>query len=288
MRAAAPGIVLVTGASSGIGRATAALLAARGLRVLATVRREEDGRALEAEIPGVTAVRLDVTDPASVARARDEVEAACGPVGLAGLVNNAGAGLASPVELLDPDELRAHYEVNVIGQVAVTRALLPAVRRARGRVVFIGSVGGHLVLPFAGPLVSSKHALTALATALRLELRPWGIGVSLVEPTAIATSAVDKLEDETERRVAGFDARARELYGERFPAAIRTAVAHERKGASPDVVAGAVLRALTDARPRARYPVGPGARPAELVWRLLPDRVLDAALGRVFGLPRGR
>lgn len=121
--------VLVTGASSGIGRATVGLLAERGFRVLATVRREEDGRAVEALDPQVAAVRLNVTDGASIGRARVEVEERVGAAGLAGLVNNAGVGLASPLELLDSDELRAHLEVNVVGQHAVTRALLPALRR---------------------------------------------------------------------------------------------------------------------------------------------------------------
>lgn len=279
--------VVVTGASSGIGHETARLLAERGYRVFATVRRDSDARELEALHPGITAVELDVTDEASIVAARDRVEAACGDDGLAALVNNAGDGLAYPLELLGAEPLRRHYEVNVIGPMAVTRAFLPALRRSRGRVVFLGSIGGHIALPFAGPLVSSKHALTALATALRLELRPWGIAVAIVEPTTINTSAVGKLETETDRHVAAFDDRERELYGERFPAAIRTAVAQERRGAEPVVVARAVLRALTDRRVRTRYPVGPGARIAQLVWRLAPDRLLDAVLGRVFGLPRG-
>lgn len=209
------------------------------------------------------------------------------PRGLAGLVNNAGDGLAYPLELLGSAELRRHYEVNVIGPMAVTRAFLPALRRSGGRVVFLGSIGGHVVLPFAGPLVSSKHALTALATALRLELRPWGLPVVLVEPTTVASAAVGKLEAETARRVADFDDRDRALYGERFPAAIRTAVAHERRGVEPAAVARVVVRAMTDLRPRSRYPAGAGARAAEVVWRLAPDRLLDAVVGRIFGLPAG-
>jgi NAD(P)-dependent dehydrogenase (short-subunit alcohol dehydrogenase family) len=282
------GVVVVTGASSGIGRDSARLLADAGFGVLGTVRRERDAAELESLHPGIRAVRLDVTDPASIDRARVEIDRVCGATGLAGLVNNAGSGLAMPLELLDSEPLRRHYEVNVIGPLAVTRALLPALRRAGGRIVFIGSIGGHVVLPFAGPLVSSKHALTALATALRLELRPWGLPVSLVEPTAIASAAVGKLEAEAARNVEAFDVRGRELYGERFPAAIRTAVAHERRGAAPVVVARVVLRAMTDRHPRTRYPAGSGARTAELLWRLAPDRLLDAAMGRVFGLPRGR
>ncbi|WP_026912657.1 SDR family NAD(P)-dependent oxidoreductase [Patulibacter minatonensis] len=281
------GVVVVTGASSGIGRDSARLLAEAGYRVLGTVRRDPDARELEAQHPGITAVRLDVTDADSIEQARATIDAACGPAGLAGLVNNAGDGLAMPLEFLEAEPLRRHYEVNVVGPLAVTRALLPALRRARGRIVFIGSIGGHVVLPFAGPLVSSKHALTALATALRLELRPWGLPVAIVEPTTIASAAVGKLEEQTARSVDAFDDHGRELYGERFPAAIRTAVAHERRGAEPVVVARVVLRAMTDRRPRTRYPAGPGARGAEVLWRLAPDRLLDALMGRVFGLRRG-
>jgi NAD(P)-dependent dehydrogenase (short-subunit alcohol dehydrogenase family) len=282
------GTVVVTGASSGIGQDSARLLAEAGFRVLGTVRRDADARVLEALHPAIAAVRLDLTDADAIDAARERIDEACGAAGLAGLVNNAGDGLAMPLELLDSEPLRRHYEVNVIGPMAVTRALLPALRRGAGRIVFLGSIGGHVVLPFAGPLVSSKHALTALATALRLELRPWGLPVSIVEPTTIASAAVGKLESDTARHVEAFDARGRALYGERFPAAIRTAVAQERKGADPVVVARVVVRAMTDVRPRPRYPAGPGARVAEIVWRIAPDRALDAVMGRVFGLPLGR
>jgi NAD(P)-dependent dehydrogenase (short-subunit alcohol dehydrogenase family) len=169
--------VLVTGASSGIGEATALRLARAGWDVLAGVRREEDAERLRGL--GVEPVLLDVTDPAAVAALDLER--------LDGLVNNAGIALALPLELLPLDELRRVLEVNVVGQLAVTQAVLPAVRAARGRVVNVGSIAGRSSLPFLGAYAASKFALEAVTDALRVELRPWGIRVAIVEPGSIAT-----------------------------------------------------------------------------------------------------
>ena len=161
---------LVTGASSGIGQACAVRLASSGWRVLAGVRRTGEAPA------GTEEVLLDVTDPEQIGAAAERVEE------LSGLVNNAGIAVAAPLEFLPPDDLRRQLEVNVIGQVAVTQAFLPALRRARGRIVIVGSIAGRSALPFLGAYAASKHALEAVADSLRVELRPFGIAVSIVQP----------------------------------------------------------------------------------------------------------
>ena len=173
--------VLVTGASRGIGEATVLRLARAGWCVFAGVRRDEDGAALRSAGGAIVPVRLDVTDEAQIAAAAATIaEHARGE--LHGVVNNAGIAVAAPLEYLPVQELRRQLEVNVLGQVAVTQALLPMLRRAQGRIVFVSSVSGRSALPFTGPYAASKHALEALADAWRVELLPWGLHVALIEP----------------------------------------------------------------------------------------------------------
>jgi NAD(P)-dependent dehydrogenase (short-subunit alcohol dehydrogenase family) len=276
----------VTGASSGIGRACTLSLASAGFRVFAGVRKEEDAQALEDAATGrLTPLFLDVTDPDSVASAAETVEEAVGEVGLAGLVNNAGVGVAWPLELVPIDELRHQFEVNVFGQLSVTQAFLPLIRAGRGRIVNIGSVGGWITMPFGGPLCASKHALKSFNDALRMELYPWGIHVSLIEPGAISTRAVDKLEAGVEATIEEFSTPGRSRYADAFRTMAKRAIAHERSGSPPAVVAEAVLHALTTKRPKARYPVGAGSRLQSTLTRVLPDRLLDQMLVRTLGLP---
>jgi NAD(P)-dependent dehydrogenase (short-subunit alcohol dehydrogenase family) len=280
------GPVLVTGASSGIGRACALELASSGFRVFAGVRKEEDAQALEDAARGhLTPLFIDVTDPSSVASAAETVEEAVGEAGLVGLVNNAGVGVAWPLELVPLNELRHQFEVNVFGQLSVTQAFLPLIRVARGRIVNIGSVGGWITMPFGGPLCASKHALKSVNDALRMELYPWGIRVSLIEPGAISTRAVDKLEAGVDETIEEFPAPGRARYADAFRAMTVRAVAHERSGSPPEVVAEAVLHAMTAKKPKARYPVGAGSRLQSTLARVLPDRLLDQMLFRALGLP---
>lgn len=279
--------VVVTGASSGIGRACALRLARTGFHVFAGVRKDEDAEALEYASPeaGLTPLPLDLTDSALIASAVETVTEAVGEVGLAGLVNNAGVGVASPLELVPINELRHQFEVNVFGQLAVTQAFLPLVRVAMGRIVNIGSVGGWITLPFAGPLCASKHTLKSFNDALRMELYPWGIHVSLIEPGAISTRAVDKLEASVEGTIEEFTALGCTRYADAFRAMTRRAIAHERSGSPPDVVAEAVFRAITAKKPKTSYPVGAGSRLQSTLARVLPDRLLDQMLFRALGLP---
>jgi NAD(P)-dependent dehydrogenase (short-subunit alcohol dehydrogenase family) len=270
--------VVVTGASSGIGRATALRLAAAGYHVYGGVRRLPDAPSAA----WVTPLLLDVTDEAQIAAAAKTVADDVGAAGLAGLVDNAGIGVTGPLELTPPAEIRRQLEVNVVGQVAVTQAFLPLLRAARGRIVLIGSIGDRITIPFGGPMTASKHALASIAEALRLELSPWGVRVVLLEPASISTEAVGKLERDARDAVAGFAADPG--YRTTYLEMVRRMAAMERGGSAPGVVADAVAAALAARRPRARYLVGKDARRLAVLARM-PAPVLDAVRRRMFGLP---
>jgi len=263
-------IALVTGASSGIGEATARRLARAGWEVHAGVRREEDAERLRGL--GLRPVILDVTDPGAVAALDLER--------LDGLVNNAGIAFALPVELLPLDELRRVLEVNVVGQVAVTQAVLPALRAARGRIVNVGSIAGRSSLPFLGAYAASKFALEAVTDALRVELRPFGIEVAIVEPASIATPIWTKGGENVQRLLEGLPPDVLTLYGERMTAFRSAAAAAAQRAEPADDVAKVVEHALTAERPKTRYLVGRDARRRSLVERL-PDRLRDRLYERV-------
>jgi NAD(P)-dependent dehydrogenase (short-subunit alcohol dehydrogenase family) len=259
---------LVTGASSGIGQACAVQLVSAGWRVLAGVRRAGDGP------EGTEEVLLDVTDAEQIRAAAGLVEE------LDGLVNNAGIAIAAPVEFVPPEELRHQLEVNLVGQVAVTQAFLPALRRARGRIVFMGSIAGKSALPFLSPYAASKHALEAVADSLRLELRPFGIHVSIVEPGTIQTAIWARSAQRADELIAGSDGQLGELYGERIAAFREIALKRGAAGAPAEKVAKVVLEALTAERPHTRYLIGRDAR-LRAGFERLPDRLRDRIYERV-------
>jgi NAD(P)-dependent dehydrogenase (short-subunit alcohol dehydrogenase family) len=265
--------VVVTGASSGIGLACSRRLAASGWKVLGGVRSDADAEALRAS--GVQPLLLDVTDA-------EQIAAAAAAVGteLHALVDNAGIAIAAPLELVPLDELRRQLEVNVVGQVAVTQAFLPALRRAGGRVVLMGSIGGRSALPFLGPYAASKHALEAIADSLRLELAPFGITVSIVEPASIRTPIWEKGATRAEEIGRELEPEMAGLYAGRV-ARFREVALRRGPGGDPDDVAKAVEHALTASRPKARYVVGRDAHLRAWIERLptrLRDRVLSKAL----------
>jgi NAD(P)-dependent dehydrogenase (short-subunit alcohol dehydrogenase family) len=222
---------------------------------------------------GAEPVELDVTDAAQIADAAEVVGSE-----LHGLVDNAGIAIAAPLELVPLDELRRQLEVNVVGQVAVLQALLPALRRARGRVVLMGSIGGRSALPFLGPYAASKHALEALADSLRVELRPFGIAVSIVEPGSIATPIWRKGAERAQELSAGFEPERAALYAPAV-ARFREVALSRGLGVEPEVVANAVEHALTASRPKARYLVGRDAHLRAWIERL-PTRLRDRVLAR--------
>ncbi|MGE5281268.1 MAG: SDR family NAD(P)-dependent oxidoreductase [Chloroflexota bacterium] len=276
---------LVTGSSTGIGRATALRLDREGWRVFAGVRREEDAESLRTEASErLVPVTLDVTDSGQIAAAAEAVEETVGGSGLDGLVNNAGVAILGPLETIPLDDFRRQLEVNLTAQVAVSQALLPAIRRARGRVVFVSSIGGRMALPFGGPYHAAKFGLEAATDCLRQELRPWGIHVSAIEPGSIDTPIWERGERFADEISSRAPATQEELYGatiERFRAAVRRTA---ERGISPEKVAAAIARALTARRPRTRYVVGADARGQALAARFLPDRALDAAVRRIMRL----
>jgi NAD(P)-dependent dehydrogenase (short-subunit alcohol dehydrogenase family) len=278
--------VLVTGASSGIGRATALRLAAHGRHVYAGVRKPADGDAVAAEAAGeLTPLTLDVTDAAQITAAVHTIAEHVGKAGLAGLVNNAGIGVFGPLELMDIEEFRRQLDVNVTGQLAVTQAFLPLLRRSRGRVVMIGSIGARFTPPFIGPLAASKSTLATMSTALRQELAPFGIRVALVEPGSIRSEAVGKLDADARQIMSKASPEGRALYQDAFFHLVSFFSALHHRGSAPDTVARTVERALTAARPRACYLAGKNARRMALVAALLPPAAQDVLRRRLAHQP---
>ena len=265
---------LVTGASSGIGEATALRLHADGHEVFAAVEPGSDTGGLATASERLRLVALDVTQPASIAAAVDEVTAGLTGRGLDGLVNNAGVGFPGPLEVLALEDLRRQLEVNVIGQVAVTQALLPLVRQAAGRIVFVGSVGGILASQFAGAYHASKFAIEAIGDVWRQELEPEGIEVILIEPSAISTPIWSKaIAQLDELQASGPPRLAR--YRERLTAFRESLHGADEHGKAPEDVAEVIEQALTAPKPNARYVVGAAGRFAAALRPLIPDRVAD-------------
>ena len=265
--------VLITGASTGIGAACALALDQRGYRVFAGVRRAVDGEALQEHASAqFTPLLLDVTDATSIAEAARLLRDQAGGGALAGLVNNAGIAVAGPLEFVSPERLRQQFEVNVVGVLAITQALLPLLRRGPGRIVNVSSVSGRLASPFVGPYCASKFALEALSDSLRVELSPWRIPVSVVEPGVINTPIWQKSLAANASVLDEMPAESRALYG-REVAAMQQ-FARSAKGLAPEAVARVVVRALKAARPKTRYVVGIDAQVGVLLSRL-PDRLRD-------------
>jgi NAD(P)-dependent dehydrogenase (short-subunit alcohol dehydrogenase family) len=272
----ASGTVVITGASTGIGRATALRLASAGFAVLAGVRREQDGAALRADDRRIEPVLVDVTDAGQIAA----LAARVGDSPLAGLVNNAGIAVAGPLEGVPIDLVRRQYEVNVFGLLAVTQALLDPIRFGHGRIVNIGSIGGRIDTPFVGPYSSSKAAVRSLSAALRRELRPWEIEVALVEPGALDTPIWRKGEAGAQETIGALPERVRTLYARPLEALVEATRKIAAGAGSPDEAAQAVEHAITADRPRPIYTVGRRARVQGTLHDVLPARAFDALVAR--------
>jgi len=263
--------VLITGASTGIGAACALRLAAAGMHVYAGVREDADGAALRAQNAAlITPLHLDVTDAESIAAAVATLEAQLGDAGLNGLVNNAGIAIGGPLEVLPMHEIRRQFDVNVFGALAVTQAFLPQLRRARGRIVNMGSIAGRIALPFLGPYCMSKSALRAMTHALRLEVDAWGIDVALVEPGAIATPIWKKSNAAADVMQATLQNDTLAHYSRHLEGIRRVIAKAEEQAISADAVARAVEHALTAAHPKTEYLVGNDARMRAAINAVLP------------------
>jgi len=268
--------VLVTGASTGIGRACALRLDAAGWRVFAGVRREEDAQALrEAASDRLSPLFLDVTDPEQIAAAGALIGAETG--GLDGLVNNAGVAIPSPLETMPIDDFRRQIEVNLNAQVAVTQAMLPAIRRAGGRIVFISSIGGRMALPLTGAYHAAKFGVEAVGDVFRQELAPWGLRVSIVEPGSIDTPIWERGE-----RTAD-EIGPRSLYGKAIENYRKVIKDTAERGIPPEKVAKVVEHALSAKRPRSRYLVGIDAKVQARIKPLVPTPILDRIVAKMMG-----
>lgn len=278
--------VVITGTSTGIGAASALLLAEKGFWVFAGVRNAADGDALAARSSGeLTPIPIDITDEPSISAAVDVVEGAVGQRGLFGLVNNAGIVKPAPLELQPMADFRRQLEVNLIGQVAVTQAFLPLIRRGNGRIVNVGSIGGRVVLPLHGAYSASKFGMEAVSDALRLELRQWRIPVSHIDPGATETAifgktlaAIDEIEQTLrEEGHAEYDGQI---------TSIRRLVEKTAAGAAPvGDLSETVAKALTAKKPKSRYLAGHGADAAVALARTATDGMKDRAVLHEAHLP---
>ena len=281
-----PRPIVVTGVSTGIGRAIAQSLVAAGHPVFGSVRTAEDAAAFEVQLgPAAKALVFDVRDEAAIRAAAESLEPTVGTTGIAGLVNNAGIAIAGPLEDLPLGRLREQIEINLIGTLAVTQAFLPLLKTgAPGRIVNISSVSGLVAFPFMGPYAASKFALEALSDSLRLELGVHGIRVIVVEPGGIATPIWTKAEEEAAAGIGAYD-------GSPYQAGLAQirgfAGAVAREGLAPDSVARVVLAALKARRPRVRYAVSRSPMQDRLM-RMMPTRLLDRIVTRRLGLNRRR
>ena len=274
--------VLVTGAARGIGQATVLRLAAAGWDVIAGVRRLDSGESLVQSHPDrIKLVLLDVTDEAQVATLDGAL-----PSTLDAVVNNAGIVVSGPVEGVPLPDLRRQLEVNVVGQAAVTQAVLPRLRASRGRLVFVSSLSGRVSTPLLGPYSASKFALEAMADALRMELSPWGVHVVLIEPTQTDTDLWRRAEGDLEESVAVLAPAHRELYAKHIAGYRKTIPRSQRMAVPADRVAAEIEKALTARRPRTRYVVGKGARAQAIMAHLTPTSLLDRSLAMGTGMPR--
>jgi NAD(P)-dependent dehydrogenase (short-subunit alcohol dehydrogenase family) len=275
--------VLITGCSSGIGRATAERLARRGWTVYATARDVEAITPLGES--GCRLLPLDVTDEGSMRRAVEEVERAEGAVGV--LINNAGYSQSGAVEGVPMEKVRRQFETNVFGLVRMCQLVLPGMRgQGFGRIVNLSSMGGKLTFPGGGLYHATKHAVEALSDALRFEVRGFGVEVVLIEPglihTGFAQTAVGSMGEEGSGPYAGFDAGVARVTRETYERGLLA-----RLGGGPEAVAETIECAISSARPRARYTVTPSARLLISARRLLPDRAWDGLLRLFYPRPGG-
>ncbi|MGC1799683.1 MAG: SDR family NAD(P)-dependent oxidoreductase [Solirubrobacterales bacterium] len=282
----ASGAVVVTGASTGIGRATALLLDMKGYTVFAGVRKEHDAKSLAAEgSDRLTPITIHVTEERSIADAKRTVEQAVGKEGLVGLVNNAGVGGGGPIEFMPLDSFRETLEVNLVGQIAVTQAFMQLIRQAKGTVVFIASIGGRIASPFLSPYNASKFGIEALGESLRGEVKPWGIDVTVVEPGSIDTQIWAKGADTAAEQIEGLSPDARRLYGKQLARFGEVLTETADRGIHPDKVAKVIHKAISSDNPRHRYLVGTDAKVAARLRGTLPERAFSKLAHRQMKMP---
>ncbi len=283
-------ITLVTGTSSGIGRAAALELVRIGFQVYAGVRRESDADALrEAALGKIDPVILDVTIPEQVDAVVQELTQRHKQTGIDALVNVAGIADFCPIEPFSIDRLKEIFDVNFFSTVSLTQKLIPLLRTSQGRIVTVGSVGSHTTIPYGFSICSSKHALESMTSGLRMELAPWGIDAIAVDPSSIATPAADKMVEQARNTInTTFSETDKAHYEERVIQMAESMHGQEMAGIPPEDVAKIIAKALTTRRPKARYLVGPHARMIVLMSGLLPDRLFDKLKLKMVGIKMNR
>jgi NAD(P)-dependent dehydrogenase (short-subunit alcohol dehydrogenase family) len=248
------------------------------------VRREADAESLRAAgSKRLIPVTLDVGDAEAIASAVALLSGELGDAGLDGLVNNAGISLPSPLETMPIEDFRRQVEINLTGQVAVTQALLPSIRLAQGRIVFLSSIGGRIAFPFTGAYHAAKFGVEAVGDVFRRELRRAGISVSIVEPGSIATDIWDRGERASDD-IGGRSPQREALYGDAIDKYRKTVRGVAKRGIPPEKVAEAIEHALSARRPRTRYLVGRDAKFQARAKYLIPTRIFDRILARATGL----
>ena len=273
--------IVITGASTGIGKACALHLDKLGYQVFAGVRTETDALSLQdASSDRLTTFYIDIAKSESILSATNMLKSTLKSVGLDGLINNAGIVVAGPLEFVPIDSLRSQLEINVIGHIAVTQALLPLLRQAQGRIINMSSVSGRVATPFLGPYAASKFALEALSDSMRLELMPWDINVSVIERGPISTPIWTKSIEATKLMIDKLPKKAKVLYGPAFQAALLWENNIEQSMSTPEVVVRAVVHALTSRKPRIRYRIGLSGFAADIFARFLPDVLKDWLIKR--------
>ncbi len=278
--------VFISGASTGIGHCCAIELATMGFQVFAGIRNTEDRIRLHAAHPNLIPVSLEITSEESIRQALNQVSAKLNGNALYGLVNNAGIAVSGPLEFIPVAELRRQMDINWIGHIAVTQAFLPLLRQSRGRIINIGSIAGLTALPFLGPYCASKFALEAITDAMRMELKPWGIQVSIIEPGSIVTPIWQKTQHAAKAAALGLPPEFTELYGHAVTKVRQASERSALKGIAPEAVAKAVIHALTAPKSKTRYAIGTDAHLRRLL-NGLPDLVRDWLILTKVGLPTG-
>jgi NAD(P)-dependent dehydrogenase (short-subunit alcohol dehydrogenase family) len=272
--------VVITGASTGLGRAAAIHLTEIGYRVFAGVRTESSAADLRDTNPSrgeLVPVLLDVTDAASIACAGELVENGCADTGLWSVVNNAGIAIGAPLECVPMDLLRSQLETNVVGTVAVLQRFLPLLRASGGRIVNVSSGIANLALPYGAPYAAAQFAKEGLSDALRRELRPLGVSVSIIQPGVVNTPIWDKMRQSADEMLAAAPTEVVDAYRERFVEhRDATQGLAEMSRTTTGDYACAVAAALAAKRPKARYRVGVDSKAAAAARRVVPDRMMDA------------
>ena len=266
-------IAIVTGASTGMGAATARELARRGFHVLAGVRRDRDADAIRG--PGIEPLIIDITVPGHIRALATRVHGDPHGRAVRALVNNAAIQANVPIEAFAIDEWRRMFEVNLFGQIAVTQALLPALIRSKGRVVNISSVGGKVAMATDGPYAGTKFALEAVSDSLRRELAPFGVQVVVVEPGAVRTEMLGRAIATAHELVSAMTPEQSQRYGWLVQAVNTQAVSSTKSGLPTDIAAKVIAKAVTARKPRTRYTIGRDAALLTRLARILPDRILD-------------